>query len=209
MFKKGDVVVCTADVCSKFKISNSCNYTVLEDQSLERNKLHMRRDNGNEIEAIAAYFELKDPEPVQYPEFIKYPKERILRRAPCPQEHQGRLKEDAQNNNYSFVLSSPDALNVQEVKEDLTKKDPLAIIHRDDGTHTFVVHNSIWHKARYTNDSLSEWFDDLLEKYEHGEKFIKTERGNISEIVDCIRDIINTSYENKKETTYKVNIISF
>lgn len=196
MFKKGDVVVCTVDTGDLFNITKDWTYTVLEDPEPDSKMLNIRGDNGNEMLVLSSLFRLKYPEP----RTLKATAQGIGRKSAGPYHP---------TKDYSFKLSSPDALNVQEVKEDLTKKDPLAIIHRDDGTHTFVVHNSIWHKVRYTNDSLSERFDDLLEKYDHGEKFIKTERGNISEIVDCIRDIINASYENKKDTTFKVNVISF
>lgn len=113
------------------------------------------------------------------------------------------------NDHYSFKTSSPDALKLSEVTQNLTKENPLAIIHRSDGTHTFILHEDIYHKAEFVTDELTTEFYELLNVYDHGYGFIKTEKGNVSKITDIVRRIIEAPYTNKKETVFKVDLVSF
>jgi len=105
------------------------------------------------------------------------------------------------NNSYTFKTSSPDALDYGLIFKELTKENPLAIIHRSDGYHKALIHESIIQKlSTLTHEYYMNKFNKLSE-------WRKTEKGNIAEIIKLVKMIKNASWPNKKETTFKVDII--
>ena len=103
------------------------------------------------------------------------------------------------SNKYTFKTSSLLAIDFDLIKKDLTRENPLIIIHRNDGYHQAIIHDSIIVKASILKISII----DCKSIFE----WRKTEKGNIAEVITLIKKIKNAHWPNKKETTFKVDII--
>jgi len=59
----------------------------------------------------------------------------------------GKHTNNPESNKYTFKTSSLLAIDYELIEKDLTRENPLAIIHRNDGYHRAVVHVSILQKT--------------------------------------------------------------
>jgi len=117
------------------------------------------------------------------------------------------LVEEKKNySEYTFSVSSPYLKDPQEIREELSRDRPLAIVKCSDGTVSVVVHQSIFMKARIMDPKYSQRLEDALDDLLAHDRLSD---GKLKGVVKAVKDIRNGSIlkEYKNSVEYTVTIL--
>lgn len=115
------------------------------------------------------------------------------------------LVEEEKCSEYTFSVSSPYLKDTQEIRKELSRDRPLAIVKCSDGTVSVVVHPSIFMKSRTMDPKYRQRLIDALDDLTYHNKLSD---GKLKGVVKSIKDIRNGSIlkEYKNPVEYTVTI---
>jgi hypothetical protein len=115
---------------------------------------------------------------------------------------------DSNDLDYEFKASSPDALDEYEIEKELSKENPVCIVHNSaKRLHKILTHHSIHMKTEYVAEEIymeylntnpytwDSWYETGTNEFGYN---------RITDVMNVIRKIKNAPYENKEETLFKV-----
>ena len=94
------------------------------------------------------------------------------------------------NTKYKFSVSSDKLIDLEEIAKDLTRKNPVAIVHRSDGMHTVVMHESLVNKLDVVSRKFYKEFEQVSEPYwKSPDNFVPTSSRTLEPLLRVIRKL--------------------
>lgn len=106
---------------------------------------------------------------------------------------------------YQFSVSSDKLISTYEIQDSLTRQHPMAIVHRSDGMHTVVLHDSIMDKLVVCSKDIIDQFFEAMEPYDVSpDGYVPTTGGCLTPIVKAVRAVRNAKIVIGKPCDVKV-----
>jgi hypothetical protein len=150
-------------------------------------------NNGESVSASPEYFQLQPESP-------------MLSMDPSSLELKVAAHIQQENQmDYQFSVSSDKLIDTYEISEGLTREHPMAIIHRSDGMHTVVLHDSIMQKLSVISKDLIRDLREAMEPYQMSpDDFVPTKGGCLTSIINAVRAVRNAKVLVGSPCTVKV-----
>lgn len=112
-----------------------------------------------------------------------------------------KVKEDKDDMEYTFYASSIDAVDVELVREGLTRKKPMAyLVIPGVQEYKVVLHDYVWRKAQNSGEIEGHYalFTGQLERLFQDEECTLVRRKDMGALVSLIKEIVRCPWADKE-----------